>query len=88
MKMAVNQFMMGDVVWYLNEVQAVGETLKLQPTYLGPVLVKRKVIAVDYIIQLDASGRELLIHHDKLKPYVGEAIPRWVEKVLKRLRRN
>ena len=87
-KMAVNQYTKGDVVWYLNEVQAVGETPKLQPAYLGPVPVKGKVTAVDYIIQLDASGRELLIHHDKLKPYEGEAIPRWVKKVLKRLRRN
>ena len=87
-KMAVNQYTKGDIVWYLNEVQAVGETPKLQPAYLGPVPVKGKVTAVDYIIQLDASGRELLIHHDKLKPYEGEAIPRWVKKVLKRLRRN
>ena len=87
-KWHVNSYALDDIVWYLNEKNAVGKTLNLQPTYLGPVPVKKKVTAVDYINQLDASGRELLIHHDKLKPYEGEAIPRWVKKVLKRLRRN
>ena len=87
-KWPVNSYALDDVVWYLNEKHANGRTPKLLATYLGPVPIKRKVTAVDYIIQLDESGRELLIHHDKLKPYEDESVQRWVKKGLKRLRRN
>ena len=70
-KWHVNSYALDEIVGYVNEKNTVGKTLKLRPTYLGPVPVKKKV---DYIIQLDASGRELLIHRDKLQPYEGEAV--------------
>ena len=74
-----------DLVWYLDEVHAVGEAPKLKRDYIGPVPVKKKVTAVDYMVQLDASGKELLMHHNKLKPYEGDRIPKWVKRAVKKL---
>ena len=80
MKAMVNKNERGDLVWYLAEARKVGEAQKLKPTYRGPVLVKRKVTKVDFVIQVDESGKEILIHHDQLKPYEDDQLPRWVTK--------
>ena len=84
-KMAVNKYERGDLVWYLDEVHAVGEAPKLKRDYIGPVPVKKKVTAVDYMVQLDASGKELLMHHNKFKPYEDDRIPKWVKRTVKKL---
>ena len=84
-KMAVNKYESGDLVWYLDEVHAVGEAPKLTRGYLGPVLVKKKVTAVNYMFQLDESGKESLMHHNKLKPYEGDRIQNWVKKAVRNL---
>ena len=70
---------------YLLEKRKVCEAPKLNPTYHGPFLVKQKVNEVDFIVQLDKEGKEQITLHDKLKPYEGVHIPRWVHNAKKRL---
>ena len=79
-KVAFHRYQEGDVVWCLMEVRKVGVTPKLEYVYEGPFLVKKKLSELDYVLQLDRSGKERPVHHNKLKPYEGDHPPRWVVK--------
>ena len=37
----------------------------------GPYLIPEKLSDLDYCIQLDAKGKQKVVHHNKLKPYTG-----------------
>jgi len=34
--------------------------------------------AINFVIQLDKTGAQRLVHHDKLKPYRGGSTPKWI----------
>jgi hypothetical protein len=84
-KSSLHLYERGSVVWFLAEARKQGIAPKLEKTYQGPCLVKKKVSEQNYVIQLDASGTERLVHHDKLKPYEGKTPPRWVLKAKRKL---
>ncbi|KAL3884096.1 hypothetical protein ACJMK2_030318 [Sinanodonta woodiana] len=75
----------GDLVWILNELRYKGISHKLQKLYAGPFIVKKKITDLNYVIILDERGREKLLHHNKIKPYIGESPPVWVNKMRKRI---
>ncbi|KAH3694974.1 hypothetical protein DPMN_082421 [Dreissena polymorpha] len=50
----------------------------LEKLYDGPFVVKAKVSAVNFVIQMDSRGLDKLIHHNKLKPYSGSNLPKWI----------
>ena len=68
-----------DKVWYLNESRKEGNCQKLQPLYLGPCLILKRFNDINYQIQTDAKGTTKVINHDKLKPYKGGNIPKWMK---------
>ena len=68
-----------------REVRKVGVTPKLEYVYEGPYLVKKKLSELDYVLQLDRSGKERPVHDNKLKPYEGDHPPRWVVKAKRQL---
>ncbi|CAG2193224.1 unnamed protein product [Mytilus edulis] len=70
-----------DKVWYLHGTRKEGISPKLQPLYMGPCLITRKLNDLNYKIQLDSTGTCKVVNHDKLKPYRGENIPKWMRKV-------
>ena len=41
--------------------------------------MKRKITELNFLLQVDASGLERLVHHNKLKPYEGDHPPSWKE---------
>ena len=84
-KVAFRRYQEGDVVWCLMEVREVGVTPKLEYVYEGPFLVKKKLSELDYVLQLDRSGKERPVHHNMLKPYTGDHPPRWVVKAKRQL---
>ena len=45
-------------------------------------LITENGSTMDYLIQKDKSGRQAVVHHDKLKKYEGVHKPRWVNKAL------
>lgn len=57
---------------------------KLEKKYDGPFLIIGKRSAISYIIQLNADGKEKLVHHDKVKPYEGSQIRSWIKKLKKK----
>ena len=75
-----NKYNPGDMVWYLNETTMEGISPKLQPTYIGPCLILKKYVTMDYLIQKDRSRKKVVVHHDKLKPYEGVSQPKWATK--------
>ena len=72
-----------DRVWYLNENRKEGVCQKLQPLYLGPCVVTKKLSDLNYEIQLDRNGTRKVVNHDKLKPYLGKEAPKWVKNLIK-----
>ena len=84
-KVALNRYETGDMVWCLAEARKVGVMPKLEPAYDGPYLIKRKISEINFLLQLDKTGKEKLVHHNKLKPYVGDTPPSWLKKAKKKL---
>jgi hypothetical protein len=81
-KKSICQYKVGDSVWYLDELRSVDESSKLRPLYTGPYIIVQKLGEVDYKIQFDPSGRSRIVHHDKLKPYVGSQKISWAERAV------
>ena len=64
----------------------LGVKPKFEPAYEGPCLVKANYADIDFLLQMDKSGREKLYHHDKLKSYRGDYPPRWLVRAQKMLK--
>ncbi len=84
-KLSVHHFNPGDVVWVENEVIAPGLCPKLQPAYKGPCLILKKYNELTYSVQLHSNGPACVLHHNKMKPYLGTDIPVWIQTVGNRL---
>ena len=54
----------------------------------GPFLVKKKISEISFLLQVDPSGKEKLVHHNKLKPYEGDSPPNWLRKAKRKLLRS
>ena len=78
----------GDIVWYRDEQKTEGVCSKLQPTYVGPCIVKENYSDLDYLIQKKKDGRSSVVHHNRLKPYEGIDVPKWIERVRIQLRKR
>jgi transposase InsO family protein len=85
-KISIYKYQVGDIVWCLNESRRVGVMPKLERTYEGPFMIKRKITEVNFTLQVDKAGTEKLVHHNKLKPYEGvnplKGIQRAKQKIL------
>ena len=73
----------GDLVLLLDHSRKVGLSPKLQPKWQGPWVVVAQVGPVIYQIQGQKDKR--VVHHDRLKPYTADAVPRWVARTRHRL---
>ena len=80
-----NRYKPGDLVWYRNDQITEGVCLKLQPTYQGPCLIMKNYGDIDYLVQKKKDGRKSVTHHNRLKPYEGKDIPRWIHQARKQL---
>jgi hypothetical protein len=64
-------------VWYYQYQRKVGLNPKLQRTWHGPFVGIERLNDVMYRIKLSPKSKPKVVHHDKLKPYVGENRPTW-----------
>jgi len=78
----------GDPVWFLNEQRREGVCQKLQPIYIGPCVILKKLNDLNYCIQQTKDGPVKVVNHDKLKPYLGNQYPDWAKKALRNYRRK
>jgi len=81
-KASLNTFNIGDYVWYLDESRTEGISPKLQPIFKGPAVILQRLSILDYKIQLDRVGTTKVVHHDKLKPYVGATRLPWAKRAV------
>jgi transposase InsO family protein len=75
----------GDYVWYASEFRQLDIVPKLRVPYCGPFLVIKKINDLNYVLQLDAKGTQKLVHHNKLKPYLGSTTLKWAKTALKKI---
>ena len=68
----------GDAVWLYNPVRTKGLNPKLQRPWQGPFVVTERINDVIYRIRKSPRAKPKVVHHDRLKMYVGEQEPSWV----------
>ena len=56
---------------------------KLRLNFQGPYLVLDRLRDLNYFMQLDTRGKQEVVCHDKLKPYVQEQGLPWAEYALR-----
>ena len=58
-----------------------GYVQKLQPSYIGPCVVTKKLNDLHYEIQIDGKGSRKVVNHDKLKPYRGTSYSKCIKQL-------
>lgn len=82
-KTCLNVYKPGDPVWLLMENRKLNVCPKLQPSYEGPHVIVAKLNDIDYVLQKEYKGKQIVVNHNKLKPYHGENPPVWGKKMRK-----
>jgi len=82
-KLTHHQYHPGDLVWCLTQSSQLKIAPKLRCPFEGPFLVLERINDLDYVIQTNSKGTKKVIHHNKLKPYLGTQVLDWSQKALK-----
>ena len=78
-------FVIGDSVWLHNVRRKKGRNAKLDCPWEGPYLVISVLLDVVYRIQKSRKAKPKVVHSDRLKPYLGPPMERWIPKRQTRL---
>ena len=73
-KIKEHPYQPGDLVYRKNP-----NTKKLETPWHGPYVVIQKLS--DILFRITGKTRSVVIHHDQLKPYPCEYVPRWAKKI-------
>ena len=87
-KSTINSFKTKDWVWYASEFKQLHTVPKLRSPYAGPFMVIKQIGDLNYLLQLDDKGSKKLVHHNKLKPYLGSKLPNYAKAALRNITRN
>ena len=69
-KAKVHTYQIGDLVWYERDSTQTHITPKLRVPYEGPYMIRRQLGPFNYELYLK-KGKHIVVHVDKLKPYLG-----------------
>ena len=84
MRISINSYKVGDLVYYLDSKKKIGLNPKLKrEPWKGPFVVMRKISDLLYEISGPTESKKRVMHHDRLKPYYCDTIPDWVPAVQK-----
>ena len=72
-------YKVGDAVWYYFPKRKVGFNPKLQRPWKGPYSVVEQFNDVLFRIQSGQRTKPIVVHHEKLKPYLGDDKPDWFD---------
>ena len=64
-------FLVGDLVWLWSQRRKMKRKLKWQRCYTGPFTIVERLGPVNYRIRRSSKSKCLVVHMDKLKPYLG-----------------
>ena len=73
-----HHYEVGDLVFVRDSTRSKGLSPKLQPNWRGPGIIIRKLSDLVFDIRLNQKGTSKILHHDRLKPYASDEVPRWV----------
>ena len=79
LRLQENHYEVGDFVYRLNNASKTGESRKLKPVWLGPLVVIDVLSPVLYKVR--DRRKEHVLHHDKLKLCEDRCIPLWLRKL-------
>ena len=82
LKLEENHYEVGDFVYRLNGATKLGESKKLKPIWIGPLVVTAVINPV--LFRVKDRKKEYVLHHDRLKPCEDRVVPLW----LRRMRHN
>ena len=82
-KLVAARYAPGDLVYKTNTNPAVGHNRKLQPQWVGPLLVLEAKSDVTYKVR--GRKKTLVLHHNNLRPCRDRAIPFWMRRLRHRV---
>ena len=63
------EFQVDDLIWYFCPRARHGNSPKWTRFYSGPYRVVRRLNDLNYVIQLTAKSRAIIVHVNELRPY-------------------
>ncbi|KAK3095582.1 hypothetical protein FSP39_016324 [Pinctada imbricata] len=78
-KVHENSYKERDLVWYFDPLYKQGKNKKLSKPWKGPFVVTKKINDVIYKIQLNQKAKPKIVHHDRLKLYMGDQKCSWYQ---------
>ncbi|KAJ8022054.1 hypothetical protein HOLleu_39434 [Holothuria leucospilota] len=86
-KIAHNNYNVGDLVYYRNDAKYKGLSPKLNPNkWFGPCVVTKKFSDLLFEIKPNAKAKVKVLHHDRLKPYLSDVIPDEIRRLQERVK--
>jgi len=70
----------GQLVWLHDPTRKVGICTKLKNKWKGPYLISRRVDDLVYMVKQTACGKAKAYHVDRIQPYKGTKLPRWIQR--------
>ena len=74
----VHQYEVGDAVKLANSATKVGQAKKLQPLWVGPLIVTEVISPI--LLKVTSMKKEWVVHHDRLKPCPKLELPLWARR--------
>ena len=69
-KSKLTSFQVGELVWVYSPRRFKGRSPKWQRCYSGPFEIVRQVNSVNYVVQKSPRSNPVIVHVNKLKPYL------------------
>ena len=79
LRLQQKHYEVGDLVYCLNSVHRVGDSKKLNPVWVGPLIITEVLNPVLYQVRDHKHGH--VLHHDQLKPCEDRTVPLWLRKM-------
>jgi hypothetical protein len=73
-----------ELVWMHNPAKKIGISPKLSRSWEGPYIVLNRLSDVTYRIKGGLRAKMKIVHFDRLKPYLGEEVPAWIQLEIKK----
>ena len=84
-----NNYAVGDLVYMRDSTKTVGLSPKLkQAKWTGPCIIQKKLSDLLFEIRSKQRGKTKILHHDRLKQYHSDDVPKWMSDLQKTLRLN
>ena len=79
LKLEENHYEVGYFVYRLNGATKLGESKKLKPMWIGPLVVTAVINPVLFCVK--DRKKEYVLHHDCLKPCEDRVVPLWLRRM-------